>query len=585
MADYKPGVYRGKAYGQKGNVVVEVTVDEHSILDCKIVEHKEIRGIGWGLRTSPVEVIPPQIVKYQSLAVPYVNGGKNTSEAIIKAAARALTEAGADTKALRAVPTELPPVRPEETREVETVVFGAGPGGLAAAIELKRAGRDVVLVEAQGVTGGSAARSGGKLLAAGSDAQAKQGIYDTPELLLSYLESKGDGLLNTEKVKYFCDCAKEDIDWITEMGYHVQDVEAIHYRLLPWRVHNSPGGGGQTDGQGGEITTPMTQELERLGGEIIYNAPLESLVRENGVVCGAVSRCLEYDPAEKKYVSGNALTFKCKNVILATGGYSHNRKFVEEQYPYMAGYFTQTPSSNTGGGIWAARAIGAKYVQAPTVQTVYTSATCGVGINEEGGLWVNGEGRRCGDEDTYQFCISDKIVLTGSNVAWYITSGDEKELKRHPTVAQGVRGARSKTTAKDFNGDFWAESVEELAGKIKADPEVLKATVARYNELCDKGHDDDFNKPASRLYPVKGPKYYALKLVPCLSCTFGGLDANMDSEVLDNDGKVIPGLYATGECASAGMYGREYPTCGTSIGYSLLYGRVAARKIAGLPRP
>ena len=43
------------------------------------------------------------------------------------------------------------------------------------------------------------------------------------------------------------------------------------------------------------------------------------------------------------------------------------------------------------------------------------------------------------------------------------------------------------------------------------------------------------------------------------------------------DGSIIPHLYAAGEVAGTGMYGTQYPTCGTSIGGALFYGRIAGR--------
>lgn len=75
MAKFTPGTYEGKAYGngydsKPSSVVVSVTLSEDRIEDVKIVSHGEIKGVGWGLKTSPVETIPAAIVKHQSLGVP-----------------------------------------------------------------------------------------------------------------------------------------------------------------------------------------------------------------------------------------------------------------------------------------------------------------------------------------------------------------------------------------------------------------------------------------------------------------------------------------------------------------------------------
>ena len=84
---------------------------------------------------------------------------------------------------------------------------------------------------------------------------------------------------------------------------------------------------------------------------------------------------------------------------------------------------------------------------------------------------------------------------------------------------------------------------------------------------------------AEFLHPIKEPKFAALRLHPCVTVTFGGLDTDLSARVIRPDGSVIPRLYAAGEVAGTGMYGTQYPTCGTSIGSALFYGRIAGRAV------
>ena len=347
------------------------------------------------------------------------------------------------------------------------------------------------------------------------------------------------------------------------MGYEVQDVEAIHVSLQPWRVHNSMGGGGQTNGQGGEITTPMTHHyVDKLNGEIIYNTALKELLTdETGRVVGAV--CDKLD--------GSKLTVYAKDaVIITTGGYARNKEMCS-RYP-VAHYFSTAPKSNTGEGLVAAENIGAKNLVHPGVQVVYTSLTCGIGINDESGLIVNERGERVVNEWSYQYHVSDAIANSNSNCGWYITSGNEP----YGGVQYGFKQALDGVSR-----DKVADSIEELAEKIHIDPKTLRATYDRYCELVEKGEDEDFGKPAKFLHPIEGPKFAALRLHPCVTVTFGGLETDLSSRVLDNNGDPIPGLFAAGEVAGTGMYGTEYPTCGTSIGSALFYGRIAGRVASG----
>lgn len=600
MAKFTPGTYEGVGRGYGGKLFVNVTVSEDRIVEVKITQHKEYRGIAWGLNTTPIELFPKYIVEYQSLNIPITLGADMTCNAILAAVSVALKAAGAtdeDIAALKTAPGPKEPDYQDEVRTVDVVVCGAGAGGLAAAIEAKLGGADVVIVEKQGITGGSTARSGGKLLGAGTKWQKKVGIYDTPEMTYDYLMEIGNlrgNFMDPAKNRYLVDHLNSSLDWLCSIEatikgdkeeilaqpwkpesapyekdgvlkthYDVLDVEQIHMSLQPWRVHNSPGGGGQTNGQGGEISTPLTLYFENdLNGEIIYNTAMQELiVDDTGAVTGVIC----------KRANGATLTlYARKGVILTTGGYARNQEMVA-RYP-VANYFSNVPRGNVGDGLVAAEKIGALNYVHPAVQVVYTSLTCGIGINDESGLIVNERGERVVNEWTYQYTVGDALAHSGSNCGWYITSGKEPYGGVQYGFASALKG-KSK--------DPVADSIEELAEKIGCDPATLRATYDRYCELVKKGVDEDFGKPAEFLHPIEGPKFAALRLHPCVTVTFGGLETDVTARVMKPDGTVIPNLYAAGEIAGTGMYGTQYPTCGTSIGGALFYGRIAGRMATG----
>ncbi len=277
MASYNPGTYEGTGRGYGGKLIVNVTVSENRIESVKVTQHKEYRGIAWGLNTTPMERFPKLIVEYQTLNIPTVDGADLTCAAILDATAAALKAAGAskeDIAALKAAPAPKAPEYSDEVRTVDVVVCGAGAGGLAAAIEAKLAGADVVIVEKQGITGGATARSGGKLLGAGTKWQKKQGLYDTKDMVYDYLMDVGNRngkFMDASKNRYLVDHLNQTLDWLTSIEatvkgdpaevlaqpweplskpvekdgvlkthFDVLDVEPIHVSLQPWRVHNSP---------------------------------------------------------------------------------------------------------------------------------------------------------------------------------------------------------------------------------------------------------------------------------------------------------------------------------------------------------
>ena len=212
-------------------------------------------------------------------------------------------------------------------------------------------------------------------------------------------------------------------------------------------------------------------------------------------------------------------------------------------------------------------AVGAKNFDAPGLQLVYVSYDCYCGINEESGLIVSEDGVRVVDEYTYQSHVATALADAKSTYGFYIAAKkDGMAVEPYPMIQWGVTMEHVPHAA----------TIEELAGMIGVDAQALTATVARYNELCAKGVDEDFGKPAQYMIPVEGDEYYAFRMTPGTSVTFGGLEIDVNGRVLDTENKPIPGLYAAGEVAFTGLFDAEYPCCGMAIGSAVYYGRVAA---------
>ncbi len=102
----------------------------------------------------------------------------------------------------------------------------------------------------------------------------------------------------------------------------------------------------------------------------------------------------------------------------------------------------------------------------------------------------------------------------------------------------------------------------------------------QYNALAKNGSDTDFGKKAEYMKPIEGEKVYALKMILSNSGTFGGLDTDIDSRVVREDGTVIKGLYAAGEVGSGHFLHKEYPGSGTAIISFLTFGRIAGENAA-----
>lgn len=559
MVTFNPGTYTGKGYGVRGKIILEVTFSETKITDIKIIKHNEIFGQAYGVENSPFEYYIPKIIQYQSLAVPMVVGAEVVCKAIVKAISSCVQEAGGDLEALKNTPVPVPPKKEDRTLETDIVVFGSGLAGLSAAVEAKYCGADVILVEKQGIIGGSSTICGGKIIAAGSEIQKKQGILDTPQMLFDFLKKAAGNFMDDDKINYFCYHATENLEWLVEQGFEIQDIEAPHSSQLPWRIHNSVGGEGQTMGWGGSFIVPLHNKFHEMGGTTFLNTALTELIVKDGRVIGAKA---------VDTLDGSVVTIMArKGVILGTGGFASNREMVESRYPWMKDYYYNCPESSQGDGLRIAEAIGARNYHHPYLQTMLLHDRSGAGVNEESGLIVTVDGKRFCNEYQFHSLVGAELAKTKSPGGWYITCGNEPfQLLNYALTLPD--------TPK-------AETIEALAEKMGVDPTVLKGTIDRYNYLCEIGFDEDFEKPSSELHPLTGPKYYAVFLKPATSITFGGLEIDIAAHVLDKDRKVIPGLFASGEVANTGNFGHGVPACGYSLGHALHFGRVAARTACG----
>lgn len=562
---YVPGTYTATAKGHNGEMTVEVTFTENAIADVKVTAHKETLGLGYGVSTAAIDAFPAKIVESQSLAIDAVTNATVTSNAVLMAVADAVAQAGGDAEALK-TPAEKAPGE-AQVYDVDVVVVGAGAAGLSAAITAQEAGANVLLLEKGGVTGGSTVRSGGKILAAGTPWQEKQGYTDNADMMYEYLMSfDRDGIMSETLVRTFCDNSAENLQWLEDRGVKVQDVEYIHSSLIPWRVHNTLGGGGQTSGHGGQITAPLTNLYEGKGGLILYNCRAEELVTdETGAVVGVKATMTD----------GTPVTVNAKGVILATGGYAKNEEMLDKYEDFLPNNLYGTvPNTCVGDGLTMAVAVGAKNFDAPGLQLVYVSYDCYCGINEESGLIVSEDGLRVVDEYTYQSHVAQALADADSTCAFYIAAKkDGMAVEPYPMIQWGVT----------MDHVPHASTIGELAGLIGVDAGALEATVARYNELCAKGVDEDFGKPAQYMIPVEGDEYYAFRMTPGTSVTFGGLEIDVNGRVLDTQNQPIAGLYAAGEVAFTGLFDAEYPCCGMAIGSAVYYGRAAAQTaVSGL---
>ena len=603
-AGYTAGTYTAEAAGNNGPVKVSVTVSEDAITAVEVTEHAETPG----LSDPAINDIPAAIVEHQSLAVDTISGATNTSNAILTAVAEAITLAGGDAEALKAVKVETAPVEDTEAT-YDVVVVGGGGAGLTAAITAAQNGASVVLIEKGGALGGNTLIAGQGFNAADPERQnamemdsalvetlkgyltldpadfgafgdtlvtvqgqieeylasGKTTLFDSPELhmLHCYMGGTRTGLDGTvispdlALVDVFAHNALDGLKWVESIGGSWNDTTSTILGAMWPRSHGLASG---------NIIPTLEKAARDNGVEILLNTAGKELTTENGKVSGVIA----------KQGEATVTLHANKSVILATGGFAANAAMVAQYNNYWPGLSDTMASTNsanlTGDGIVMAQAIGADvtgmgFAQLmPSSHPVDGSLFTGVWGSAETQLFVNKQGKRFVNEYAERDVLS-KAALEQEDALFYIIA--DKEI-----VDQY---ADRLETLESTGCIYLADTLEELAEKMGVPADALAETVETYNEYTLAKHDPDFGK---ELFgnPIDEAPFCATPRSPALHHTMGGLKINTNTEVLNTEGNVIPGLYAAGEVCGGLHAGNRLG--GNAMTDFLVFGRIAGENAA-----
>ena len=439
--------------------------------------------------------------------------------------------------------------------DTDVLVLGGGAAGLSAAIEASDEGVKVTLLEKMPMLGGSTLLSGGILYAAGSPVQERAGVEESWEDLADYWIEMAGGDIDEELVRFIAKNSGETILWLESNGVEFSEVLSKQGISPALRGHTST-----TRGAG--LINPLEKAANESGVEILKSTKATKLLTDpNGSVIGA--------EAEDK--DGKKVTVNAKSVILATGGFDRNPEILEEYSPVASGQIHYVSSGNTGDGLIMAKEVGADIVSKNGVigfrgvaeNLPYTSALGGLVFVPN--LYVDGNGERFTNEANHYALIYKDMATDETDAFYSIFSGENTPVE---VLEEGIKDGYV----------FKGESIEELAKAIDVPADKLKSTIERFNELAEKGVDEDFGNAA--ITTVQEGTLYALKVMPATLGTFGGPRVNLKGEVLNALGEPIKGLYAAGEAANGQLYKDVYPASGTSIVSAFVLGRATGIEAA-----
>ena len=639
-AIYTPGTYTGTATGI-GEVKVTMTFSETAITDVVIDASNETESIG-GVAAPTLKdaLVAAQSTEIDNIsgATITTNAVKKAAASCIEQAMGVHT-AGGDTAASSSdedwlgTEPEIDESKVAKTVDVDVAVVGCGIAGVAAC---RSVAEDGGLVAAFEKADGPQCRSGeyavinGKVQAKwGRDTWTREQIDDIIDshmvestyrckrsIMSKWAHNIGetfDWWVEANPDLYYAETTRSAIpdesadNFIIPIFYPLPehyDWKQERFPCYPTSVEFKPD-------QHVTVEANMQKAIDTGNVQTFYGCFVEKLIMENGRCVGLYAR----DAATGEYIKCNA----SKGVILSTGDYSQNTKMLKHFCPEVIEnniqcLFTNVDVegnfTNQGDGIQLGMWAGAQVQQshAPMIHHMGGGADlAGVGVMGNAGfLNLDLNGKRFMNEDLPGQQLENQIELQKNRESWQIFDSNWPEQLPYMPAAHGGacyyedyasedEGPKNNTTYRNYKSPYQleaavadgravkADTLEELVAKIYPDDTAAQQTaldsIQRYNELAKAGYDEDFHKPASRMWAVENGPFYADKFTTALLLVcIGGLESDEDCHTFDADRNVIPGLYVAGNI-QGNRFATEYPIGlkGVSHSMAMYYGYVAGK--------
>ncbi|MBR2835536.1 MAG: FAD-binding protein [Coriobacteriales bacterium] len=473
-----------------------------------------------------------------------------------------------------------------ETFEADLVVVGAGAAGCMATATAVDDGASVILLQKDE----EPFCHGYAFAANGTSKQKEAGVEVDGWEVMNHINLLSENKAKTEVIRNWVKYSGEMTDWLAEK---IDGVEGVGPIILEspepaddeWNytftVTHLPVGNFTPIGSVPPVIKYLIAECDPALLDAHYNTPAVQLRKdESGRVTGVIAQ-----REDGSYILCNAK----KGVILCAGDYGNDLEMRDELMPYAkglpAGYAKKT---DTGDGHKMAVWIGAAMEPAPHACNIHYDPELKY-PNYQGTVmpWlrVNANGERFSNEDVPYEQIYAKDMHNPGLMHFQVFDADYTTTWKEMGKGGAMRANWDEIVPQALEaGDLRVgETLEELAEAMEVPVDVFVATVERYNELCDKGYDEDFGKQAARMKKVATPPFYAFaRQASCLT-PLGGLEIYGNMQVLDESGKPIEGLYAAGNNSGNFFGGFVQRMCapGFGVGRAFLTGRVAAKRAIG----
>ncbi|MCR5777933.1 MAG: FAD-dependent oxidoreductase [Lachnospiraceae bacterium] len=476
----------------------------------------------------------------------------------------------------------------------DVIVVAAGLSGLAASIAAAENGASVITFEKSSTTGG-AANMGMGPLGVGSRIQREHMISLTPGEAFRKHMYFTHYKVDARMVRDYYFKSGDTIDWLMDMGVEFVGVQrafsapeatrAYSDGEFTWHVVKPEDGGMPGPRCATAMTKKMTERAKDLGVDFQFETPVKKIIMEDGAAVGVIA-------VDK---NGEEIEARANAVIICTGGFGDNPEMIKEQTEFEYGntiYNFAIPGMK-GEGIKMAWEAGAG--KEPCIMELMYQLPDNMnhfildGAFRQPCLWVNRNGQRFMPEDQIANTTftGNAIAAQPGKVAYAIF--DSKLLKKYKKKGPDIVSHVHPHDLFDHFDEQWerdladgyepivqADTIEELAEKAGIDVEGLVAQIEEYNEMCEAGFDEIFEKDRAYMQPIEKAPFYLCRENVGAYGSLGGVKINHKTQVLTQDAKVIPGLYCAGTDA-CNIFGDSYPfiLSGNTMGFCLNSGRIA----------
>nr|MDT0662257.1 FAD-dependent oxidoreductase [Micromonospora sp. DSM 115978] len=556
-----------------------------------------------------------------------------------------------------------------ERQDCDVLVVGSGAAGLAAAVAAAHRGLRVLLLERDRLLGGTSALSGGWVYAPGHRRPDRP--PEPREEITSYLRALAGPAYRADRVNAFLDAAPEMVEFFeqeTRVRFAYPERAPDYHPELPGArvggraIHSIPFDARRLGPARLLLRPPLTEMtvfgvVPQIGSDLQNFLQANSSLRSFGyvarrIVTSGVQRALfrrttalsngnalvamllasaldagvdirtsarvrrlrrtaagRIDGAEVTIAGRPMLIEARRGVVLANGGFSHDRRLTKELFPHRwrgQEHHSMTVETNDGDGIRLAEEVGAVFesdVAQPAAWapvTVFDGPGGGRGgrrfphlrgIGLPGLIAVDRRGRRFGNEADSYHDFGQAMIQAGDGAHLI---GDSRTMHRYgigyakPWPLPRLRYYRNRYLVV-------AKTLDGLADRIGVDATGLRETVEEYNRHAHAGRDPQFrrgestyntfrgdprHRPNPSVGPVERAPFYAVPITIGDLGTFAGLATDARSRVVNGSGEPIPGLYAAGSVAVS-VFGGAYPGYGAMLGHGLVSGYLAAQDLAG----